>query len=183
MKMRQYILAVDEELHVELVDVEANPLRELPLAGMNEPQKKRVRQLAVSFPFTGDGTKGKGKGKGKGKEKGKERGKEKGKEKGKARGKDKPKEGTSDRSSMKCFFCKEKGHARKDYPKFSAWLAEKKTVGHEQSANAIEEGWIFALDREHEELCELIIIESGASVHVCPPEHSQKNNRMKRDHC
>ena len=28
-KMRQYISAVDEELHVELVDVEANPLREL----------------------------------------------------------------------------------------------------------------------------------------------------------
>ena len=45
-KMRQHISAVDEELHVELVDVEANPLRELPLAGMNEPQKKRARQLA-----------------------------------------------------------------------------------------------------------------------------------------
>ena len=76
---------------------------------------------------------------------------------------------------MKCFFCKEKGHARKDCPKFSAWLAEKKTV-----ANAIEEGWIFALDREHEELCELIIIESGASVHVCPPEHSQKKNKLRK---
>ena len=45
-KMRQYISAVDEELYVELVDVEANPLRELPLAGMNEPQKKPARQLA-----------------------------------------------------------------------------------------------------------------------------------------
>ena len=35
-----------KELHVELVDVEANPLRELPLSGMNELQKKRARQLA-----------------------------------------------------------------------------------------------------------------------------------------
>ena len=43
--MRQNISAVDEELHVELVDVAANPLRELPLAGMSEPQKKRARQL------------------------------------------------------------------------------------------------------------------------------------------
>ena len=65
-------------------------------------------------------------------------------------------------SNVKCFFCNEKGHARKDCPKFSAWLAEKKTVGHEQSANSIEEeGWIFALDHEHEELCELIMIDSG----------------------
>ena len=49
--------------------------------------------------------------------------------------------------------------------KFSAWVAEEKTVGHEQSANAIEEdGWIFALDHEHEEPCELIMIDSGASV-------------------
>ena len=45
-KMRQYIAAVDEELHLELVNVEANPLREMPLAGMNEPQKRRARQLA-----------------------------------------------------------------------------------------------------------------------------------------
>ena len=45
-KMRQYIAAVDEEVYLELVDVEANPLRELPLAGMNEPLKKRARQLA-----------------------------------------------------------------------------------------------------------------------------------------
>ena len=44
--MRQYIAAVDEEVYLELVDVEANPLRELPLAGMNEPLKKRARQLA-----------------------------------------------------------------------------------------------------------------------------------------
>ena len=79
---------------------------------------------------------------------------------------------------MKCFFCKEKGHARNDCPNFSAWLAEKKTVGHERSANAIEEdGWIFALDHEHEGLCELSMIDSGASVHVCPPEHGQENER------
>ena len=39
-KMRQYIAAVDEELYLELVNVEANPLREMPLAGMNEPQKR-----------------------------------------------------------------------------------------------------------------------------------------------
>ena len=44
--MRQYKAAVDEELYIELVDVDANPLRELPLAGMNEPQKRRPRQLA-----------------------------------------------------------------------------------------------------------------------------------------
>ena len=48
-KMRQYISAVDEELHVELVDVEADPLGELPLSGMNEPQKKRARQLAFTL--------------------------------------------------------------------------------------------------------------------------------------
>ena len=65
--------------------------------------------------------------------KGKNKGKGKGKEKGKAKSKDKPKEGTTGPSNVKCFFCKEKGHARKDCPKFSAWLAEKKTVGHEQS--------------------------------------------------
>ena len=81
---------------------------------------------------------------------------------------------------MKCFFFKEKSHTRKDCPKFSAWLAEKKTVGHEQSANSIEEdGWIFALDQEHEEVCELIMIDSGASVHVCPPDHGQENGLRK----
>ena len=71
--------------------------------------------------------------------KGKNRGKGKGKEKGKGKSKDKAKEGTSDTSNVKCFFCKEEGHTRKDCPKFSAWLAEKKTVGHEQSANSIED--------------------------------------------
>ena len=78
----------------------------------------------------------KGKGKNKGKGKGKEKGKDKGKEKSKGKSKDKPKEGTTDTSNVKCFFCKEKGHAREDCPKFSAWLAEKKIVNHEQSANS-----------------------------------------------
>ena len=45
-KMRQYIAAVDEELYLELVNVEANPLREMPLAIMNEPQKRRARHFA-----------------------------------------------------------------------------------------------------------------------------------------
>ena len=45
-KMRQYIAAVGEELYLEIVNVEANPLREMPLAGMNEHQKRRARQLA-----------------------------------------------------------------------------------------------------------------------------------------
>ena len=44
--MRQCIAAVDEELYMELVNVEANPLREMPLVGMNEPQRRRARQLA-----------------------------------------------------------------------------------------------------------------------------------------
>ena len=99
----------------------------------------------------------KGKGKNKGKGTGKEKGKDKNKEKGKGNKKDKAKEGTSDTSDVESFFCKEKGHTRKDCHKFSAWLAEKNTVGHEQSANSIEEdGWIFALDHEHEELCECV---------------------------
>ena len=49
-KMRQYIAAVDEELCLELVNVEANALREMALVGMNEPQKRRARQL--SFMLT-----------------------------------------------------------------------------------------------------------------------------------
>ena len=56
-------------------------------------------------------------------------------------------------------------------------------MGQEQSANSIEEdGWVFALDHEHEELCELIVVVSGASVHVCPPRVDFAN-RVKRDHC
>ena len=122
----------------------------------------------------------KGKGKNKGEGTGKEKGKDKGKEKSKRKAKDTAKEGTSDMSNVKCLFCKEKSHARKDCAKFSAWLAEKKTVGHGQSANAIEEdGWIFALDHEHEESCELIMIDSDASVHVCPPDHGQENGLRK----
>ena len=54
--------------------------------------------------------------KGKGKNKGKGKGKEKGKEKGKTKSKDKPKEGTSDTSSMTCFFCEEKGPRPKGLP-------------------------------------------------------------------
>ena len=53
-------------------------------------------------------------------------------------------------------------------------------MGHDQSANSIEDdGWIFALDHEHEELCELIMIYSGASVHVCPPDHGQEYGLRK----
>ena len=53
-------------------------------------------------------------------------------------------------------------------------------MGHEQSANSIEEdGWICALDHEHEELCELIMIDSGASVHVCRLDHGQENGLRK----
>ena len=48
-KMRQYISAKDEELYKEHVDVEANPLRELPLARINEPQRRRARQLASTL--------------------------------------------------------------------------------------------------------------------------------------
>ena len=31
------------------------------------------------------------------------------------------------------------------------------------------------MDQEHEELCELIMIGSGASVHVCPLDHGQED--------
>ena len=43
--MRQYIAAVDEELYLELVNVETNSLREMPLAGMSELETRRARQL------------------------------------------------------------------------------------------------------------------------------------------
>ena len=48
-KMRQYTSVVDEELYVELVDVETNALRELLMTAMNEAQKKRGRQLALTL--------------------------------------------------------------------------------------------------------------------------------------
>ena len=41
-------LAVDETLHAELVDVEANPLGVLSLPGMSDVQKKRAKQLEQS---------------------------------------------------------------------------------------------------------------------------------------
>ena len=277
------IASVDEELYLELVNVEANPLREMPLAGMNEPQKRRVRQLAftltmhtkdrafmitklsnpangfeiwrrfleewepahrgryramlmqfLQFPFVGDrgqaleewerlvrqydtikaailahnpqdpewrrhvglnATRLQGYDALKSESKTMHQAYRQwsiadGKDttpmevdalmKGKGKNKDKAKEGTSDTSNMKCFFCKEKGHARKDCLKFSAWLAEKKTVGHEQSASSTkEDGWIFALEHEHEELCELIMIDSGASVHVCPLDLGQEKGPHK----
>ena len=121
--------------------------------------------------------------KGKGGNKGKGKGKEKGNDKGKGKSKDKVKEGTSDMSNVKCFLCKEKGHAREDCPKFSAWLAEKKTVGHEQSANSIEEdGWIFALDHEHEELCDHHRQWCVSSrVSTVPAKSTDSANRVKRD--
>ena len=39
-------LAVDEKLHAELVDAEANPLGELSLPGMSDVRKKHANQLA-----------------------------------------------------------------------------------------------------------------------------------------
>ena len=80
------------------------------------------------------------------KEKGKGKGKRKGKEKGKI--KDKSKEGTSDRSNTKCSFCK-----GKDCLKSLTWPAEKKTM--------------------RRELSKLTMIDSDASVHVCPLENGQ----------
>ena len=53
-------------------------------------------------------------------------------------------------------------------------------MGHEQSANSIEEdGWIFDLDHELVELCGLIMIDSGALADVCPPDHGQENGLRK----
>ena len=46
-KMRQYTSDVDGELFTDLVDVEANSLRELLMENMNQPQKTRTRQLAL----------------------------------------------------------------------------------------------------------------------------------------
>ena len=73
------------------------------------------------------------------------------------------------------FLCKEKGHTRKDCPQFSAWLDwEENSGSREQGAKSTEEDeWIFVLDQSMRRLCELIMIDSGASVHVCPPDHGQ----------
>ena len=49
----------------------------------------------------------------------------KGKDKDKSKNKDKPKERAPVKSSMKCFFCKEKA----DCPKFTTWLAQKEDSG------------------------------------------------------
>ena len=53
-------------------------------------------------------------------------------------------------------------------------------MGHEQSANSIEEdGWTFALDQEHEEQRADHGRQCDTSVHVCPPDHGQENGRRK----
>ena len=80
------------------------------------------------------------------KEKAKGKGKRKGKEKGKS--KDKSKEGASDRSNTRCSFCK-----GKDCLKSLTWPAEKKTM--------------------RRELSKLTMIDSDASVHVCPLKNGQ----------
>ena len=117
--------------------------------------------------------KGKTKGKGKGKEKGKDKRERQRKEQGQV-------EGRNIRHVECEVFLLQGKKAMPERIAPSSRLAEKKTVGHEQSANSIEEdGWIFALDQEHEELCELIMIDSGASVHVCPPDHGQENGLRK----
>ena len=87
--------------------------------------------------------------KGKDKKNGKGKGKEKSKEKGKAKNKDKPKEGTSDTSSMKCFSAWRKAAPERIAPNSRPGSLRRRQWGHER-----------------EELCELIMIDSGASVHV-----------------
>ena len=46
-KMRQCVSAVDEALNVEIVDVEANPLRELPWAGMSKTSEETSETACV----------------------------------------------------------------------------------------------------------------------------------------
>ena len=86
------------------------------------------------------------------KRKGKEKGKRKGKEKGKR--KDKSKERTSDTSNTKCSFCK-----RNDCLKSLTWPADKKTMSHE--------------------LTKLTMIDSDASVRVCPLRNGQGDSLRK----
>ena len=89
-----------------------------------------------------------------------EKSKRQGKEKGKSE--DKSKEGTPDTSNTKCSFCK-----GKDRPKSLTWPVMKKTMSHE--------------------LSKFTMIDSDASVHVCPLKKTAKGttfaNRVKRDRC
>ena len=78
--------------------------------------------------------------------------KRKGKEKGKS--KYKLKEGTGDTSNTKCSFCK-----GKDRPKSLIWPAEKKTMSHE--------------------LSKLTLIDSDASIHLCPLNNGQGDGFRK----
>ena len=80
------------------------------------------------------------------------------KEKGKS--KDKLKEETSGTSNTKCSFCK-----GNDCLKSLRWPAEKKTMSHE--------------------LCELTMIDSDASIHVCPLKHGQRDGfrKLSETHC
>ncbi|CAK0793479.1 unnamed protein product [Prorocentrum cordatum] len=138
-----------------------------------------------------DGGKGKGKDGGRGKGKGDGKGKDGGRGKGKGDGKDKNKVEAS-KKERKCFFCKEKGHERKDCPKFTTWLEEKKKAGHAggsgtaAAVNTVQQddGWVFMVDEELEgdELCELIMIDSGASANVCPRDHVSENGLREEAH-
>ena len=105
-------------------------------------------------------TKGKRKGKDKHKSKSKCKGKEKCKRKGKEKrkSKDKSKEETSDTLNTKCSFC-----TGKDCLKSLTGAADKKTMSHE--------------------LSKLTMIDSDASVHVCPLKHSQGDGFCRKQEC
>ena len=99
----------------------------------------------------------------------------------------------------KCFFCKKKGHLRKDCPEFKIWLDTKKGEGHKSGDNSAltlgstascSETWIFAFDLERlreeadrtpqEDSTELnilglVLVDSGAAVDACPPTHAEEN--------
>lgn len=76
---------------------------------------------------------------------------------------------------MKCYFCQETGHSRKDCPKFTTWLQEKKQ-GHEPSNTHLDEdSCVFGLEDEFAgegELCQLVPVDIGVSVSVCAPCHA-----------
>ena len=102
------------------------------------------------------------------------------KEKGKGKCKDKAKEGTSDTSNVDCFFCQKKATPERialNYRPGS--LRRKQWVTSRVQTPFEEDAWIFALDQEHEERCEPIMIDSGASVHVCPPDHGHEYGLRK----